>query len=158
MAKNDVDKLHKQKEGGGKNKPIKERWEKCVGAFSTPNSGRRIGEREEKNNNEGHNFRELIISICLLSHFSNSAILTQSVFINCFYSVLNQVQGGTWLFSQLLRPRALARTACLATAVRVWISSSGISPRFPAASSPLDVFAEFTRPCTRRDKVLLLQD
>lgn len=57
-------------------------------------------------NEEGEGARErgvekkLIISICLLSHFSNSAILTQSVFINCFYSVLNRVQEGAWLFSQ----------------------------------------------------------
>lgn len=55
MAKNDVDKLHKQK---GKKQAYHshESREKCVGIFSTPNSGRRMereSEREGGKNNEG---------------------------------------------------------------------------------------------------------
>ena len=85
--------------GGGRLSLARERRETCA-LCSTPNSGwgsegttEKTTEKEEKKkNNEGIILRELIIYICLLSHVPNSAILTQSVFINCFCSVLNRFQ------------------------------------------------------------------
>ena len=84
---------------------------------------RRRREKEKKKNNEGIILRELIIYICLLSHVPNSAILTQSVFINCFCSVLNRFQE--------------AKRCCVHSQGNHWDCTL---PALPGNGAPLNIF------------------